>query len=232
MKRILALTVSSLFATLSLTATNYENLTRNFVRGEAKLQSMSVLTFGPEGLLFIGDSKGGQIFALDVEDREKNPSKEGFGLKDVEEKIGSALGVGSKEVIIHDMAVNPISQNIYMAVSRSDAMELGFWKRPNDIAYATILLRIKPDETIEEVKLNNISHSFASVPNVIAEGKESWRKSDSRTDAITDLAYDDGKLYIAGLSNEEFASSVRVLSFPFNKGSITQYHRSIPRCSR
>ncbi len=196
-------------------ANNYETLTKDFVRGDAKIQSMSVLAFGPEGILFVGDSKAGQLVALDLGDRKKNDSKEGFGLKDVETLVGSAIGVGPKEVIIHDMAVNPISQNVYLAVSRSNALEIGFWKRPNDLNYATILLRIKPDETIEEVALNDISHSKMEVPKVIAEGKESWRKSDFRTDAITDISYDDGKLYVAGLSNEEFASALRVLDFPF-----------------
>ena len=217
-----------LFSFSAVMATNYETLTKDFVRGEAKIQSMSVLTFGPEGILFVGDSQSGQIYALDLEDREKNDSKEGFGLKDVETLVGSALGVGAKEVIIHDMAVNPISQNIYLAVSRADAMEIGFWRRPNDIAHATILLRVKPDETIEEVSLTNISHSKAGVPKVIEEGKESWRKSDFRVDAITDISYDDGKLYVAGLSNEEFASAVRVMAFPFagkaTHSTIEVYH--------
>ena len=50
----------------------------------------------------------------------------------------------------------------------------------------------------------------------------------SRTDAITDIAYDDGKLYVAGLSNEEFASALRVMNFPFDEEvshtTIEVYH--------
>ena len=201
-------------------ADNYEELTKSFTTGKAAIESMSVLTFGPEGLLFVGDSKGGKVYALDMNDREANESTERFVLEDVETKLGSALGVGPKEVIIHDMAVNPISQNIYLSVSRSDAMQLGYWRGPNDIAYATILMKIGPDGSMSEVSMDNISHSWRDVPKVIEPGKESWRKSDYRTDAITDIAYDDGKLYVAGLSNEEFASALRVLDFPFGDKSM------------
>jgi len=35
--------------------------------------------------------------------------------------------------------------------------------------------------------------------------------------SITDMAFADGRLFIAGLSNEEFASSFRRFSFPFGK---------------
>lgn len=197
-------------------ANTHTELTKSFTTGKAGIQSISVMSFGPEGILFLGDSKGGKIFALDLNDRTQSDSEESFVMEDVESKVGSMLGVGPKETLIHDLAVNPISQNIYLAASRADAMQLGYWRQPNDIAYATILLKIKPDGTIEEVDLSNISHSVADVPQVIEPGEESWRKSDYRTDAVTDIAYDDGKLYIAGLSNEEFASALRVMTFPFD----------------
>ena len=195
--------------------TNYELLTKDFVRGKAALNSISVMSFGPEGILFIGDSKAGKVFAIDLEDREAPAERKPFAMEDVEGKLAAMLGTDPQGVVIHDLAVNPLSQNIYLAVSRSDGKELGFWKTPNDLTYATLLLKINPEGQITEVSLNNIRHSAAEVPNVISEGQQNWRKSDSRTEAITDIAYHDGKLYVAGLSNEEFASALRVLHFPF-----------------
>lgn len=226
-KTMFTLTVLIL-SVCTLLASNYEALTKDFVRGKAAVQSMSVLAFGPEGILFVGDSKSGKIFALDLEDRQENTATEAIGVEDIESKLASLLGTDPNGVIIHDMAVNPISQNVYLAVSRADANQLGFWKLPNDITDASILLRVKADGSMEEVNLDNISHSAAVVPNVIDEGEQNWRKSDLRTEAITDIAYDDGKLYIAGLSNEEFASALRVLPFPFKDGgtysTIEVYH--------
>ena len=216
------------FFTAAFSNHHYEALTANFITGKAEVASMSVMTFGPEGILFIGDSKGGKIYAIDTDDRVPNDSKESFELQDLEAKLGSLLGVGPKEVIVHDLAVNPISQNIYLAASRSDAMQLGYWRQPNDIAYANILLKILPDGSISEFSLDNVKHSSTEVPKVVEPGQESWRKSDYRTDAITDIAYDGGQLYVAGLSNEEFASALRVMTFPFNKNvshsTIEVYH--------
>lgn len=214
-------TLLFLFLLQSGFALRYEELTKNFVTGKADVQSMSVLTFGPEGILFIGDSKAGKIFALDLNDRVKNSGHEPFKVIDIESKLGSALGVGPKDVIIHDLAVNPISQAVYLAVSRADAMKISRWMQPNDIAYATILLKVKPDGSIEEVSLDNIRHSVANVPNVIDMGKsKNFRGSDERTDAITDIAYDEGKVYVAGLGNEAFQSALRILSFPFDQKGL------------
>ena len=227
MKKLLFTLV--LFGLLATGFSNtYEELTKGFVTGKAAIESISVMTFGPEGILFIGDSKAGKIFALDLKDREQNDSEDRFVMEDLEAKVGSALGVGRREVIIHDMAVNPVSQNIYLAVSRTSALELVGWLQPNDLAFATVLLKIKPGGSIEEVALDNISHSVEEVPKVIATGQENWRKSDLRTDAITDIAYDAGQLYVAGLSNEEFASALRVMAFPFagisSHTTIEVYH--------
>ena len=50
------------------------------------------------------------------------------------------------------------------------------------------------------------------------DGKEHpWKKTNLRADTITDIAYDDGKLYVAGLSNEEFSSALRIVPFPFGE---------------
>lgn len=219
MKRLSFLISSLILIVSSLQADTYSELTKNFSFGKADIQSMSVLTFGPEGLLFVGDASAGKVYAIDLKDRDPNTSKEGFTLENVEAKLASLLGTSAQGVVIHDFAVNPISQNIYLAVSRSDATQLGFWKLPNDIASATILLKIDPEGNISEVKLDAISFDAAQVPKVIDAGEKTFRKSDKRTEAITDIAYDNGKLYVTGLSNEAFASSLRILDFPFTDQS-------------
>jgi hypothetical protein len=62
---------------------------------------------------------------------------------------------------------------------------------------------------------------------VSAEAKDR-RGRNMRAGAITDLAYADGKIYIAGLSNQEFASTLRVVSYPFEDSetasSLEFYH--------
>ncbi len=47
-------------------------------------------------------------------------------------------------------------------------------------------------------------------------------------ESITDLAYVDGKVFVAGLSNEEFASNLRAINFP-STTSARGEHRDLPR---
>ena len=37
-----------------------------FTTGTPDIRSLSALAFGPEGVLFVGDGKGGAVFALDL----------------------------------------------------------------------------------------------------------------------------------------------------------------------
>ena len=51
-----------------------------------------------------------------------------------------------------------------------------------------------------------------------------------RSFTVTDMKFHDGKLFVAGLSNQTFASSLRILSYPFDgkqtMSSIAMYHTS------
>jgi hypothetical protein len=69
------------------------------------------------------------------------------------------------------------------------------------------------------VSLKDVKFSKAPIANASTR---------QRLDAITDLAFIDGRVFVAGLSNEEFASKLRAIPFPFSaddKGtSIEIYH--------
>jgi len=63
------------------------------------------------------------------------------------------------------------------------------------------------------VPLDNVKYDQAKLPNPPADSGTGRRNQ--RGESITDLAYVDGRLLIAGLSNEEFASKLRSLPYPF-----------------
>ena len=90
-----------------------------------------------------------------------------------------------------------------------------------------LLMRVKPSGEIEDVSLESVEFSKLALPNPISKEKQRRGRS-QRGDAITDLAYWEGKVYIAGLSNEEFASALQVVPFPFEQEtsstSIEIYH--------
>ncbi len=194
----------------------------DFTKGTPAIQSMSALAFGPEGVLFIGDGKGGAIFAVDLQ--EESPAtavEEAPAVQNIEEKIASLLGTTADEIMIHDLAVNPVSQNIFLSVSRGRSQWDTRWLLPNDIADAGILLKVSPEGEIGEVTLKDVAYAKAALPNPIDASKtHMWKEGISlRADTITDMSFSEGTLYVAGLSNEEFASTMWRIPFPFSEKS-------------
>src|SRR5690348_8179229 len=86
--------------------------------GKAELKSAGPLAFSPDGILFVGDSVGASVFALDVDDRTPAKSAAPVEIKGINEKIAAMLGTVADQIVIQDVAVNPISKNIYLSVSR------------------------------------------------------------------------------------------------------------------
>lgn len=188
--------------------------------GSPEIRSMSALAFGPEGVLFIGDGKGGAVFALATDDK-KVEEPTGINLPDLEATLASLLGTTASEVMIHDLAVHPLSHAIYVAVSRGRARWDSRWLLPNDIADATILLRIESAEKTTEISLDKVAFARAALTNPVdAKKMHMWKEEISlRADTVTDMVYSDGTLFVAGLSNEEFASTLWRLPYPFADGA-------------
>jgi hypothetical protein len=170
--------------------------------GKADMKSAGVLAFGPEGILFAGDPAGASIFAIDTDDNKAAPGVS-IDWKAANEKIAALLGTAADQITINDVAVNPVSHKVYFSVSRGKGAEA-----------MPVLLRLDSAGKLSEVSLANVKHSKVVLPNPgSAEAK--GRGPSPRMESITDLAYVNGKLIVAGLSNEEFSSSLRTIAFPF-----------------
>lgn len=174
--------------------------------GAPDLQSAGTLAFGPENVLFIGDSRGAAVFAVDVKDAAKDSGTEPLSLKSIDVKIASLLGTTADAVVINDLAVHPASQNVYLAVSRG---------RGNDAR--PVLLRATRKGELEEVALTGVPFSKVSLANAPEPGSKTKWGGDLRSMTITDLAYAGGELLIAGMANTEFASTLRRAQFPFQR---------------
>ncbi len=111
--------------------------------------------------------------------------------------------------MINDMAVNPRSGNVYLAVSRG--------RGPDAVP---LLVRVKTDGKIEEVSLENIPFSKVEIPNAPSATAKATRGTSPRSQSITDLAYSDGRVFVAGLSNEEFSSRLIAIPYPFSSEGI------------
>ncbi len=202
-------------------ANNHKDLTKDFIEGAPPILSMSTLAFGPEGILFIGDSKSAKIFAIDLQDRVTPDSLDGLEIKNIEQELAARIGRSVSEIMIHHMAVNPISKNIYLAISAGPNRKL--WNNrfhvPNDYDDAQVLVRVLPDRTIEHVNLENVKYASTELLSVPEEDSKFFRTPGINY-TITDLEYEDGKLFASGLGNADFKSLFRTIDFPFKERAI------------
>jgi len=197
--------------------------------GKPDIRSLSALAFGPGGVLFVGDSKGGAVYAIELGPRAAGEVKDPKEIPDVEGKLAALLGATAADIMIHDLAVDPISKQSYLAVSRGRAAWNGQWLLPNDVADASVLVRFDAAARPEIVDLSSVRFARVALPNPVdAAKKVPWKNVSLRADTITDMAYADGALYIAGLSNEEFASTMWKAAYPFagavSATTVENYH--------
>ena len=183
---------------------------------EISLTSSGPIAFGPDGLLLVSDPKAAVIYAIETGDTEGTADGVTVELNDVRTKIASMMGAKSDEVRINDLAVNPINGHPYLSVTRGSGEK----------EISTILMIDPKTSEISEFEFAGKASTKAELPNP-AENKKT-RRGNQRMNAITDMAFVDGQVYVAGLSNEEFASNLRAIAYPFkesNNGcSIEIYH--------
>jgi hypothetical protein len=201
--------------------------------GRVSLRSAGPITFGPAGILFLADNATATVYAVDVADPDSAGGAGPFDLDDVDARVGSFLGCGPADIAIKDMAVHPLSHNVYLSVRR------GYGE-----AAQPVLIRISvTDGAIDDVPLDEVP--FAAVAIGDAPGEDDERLDSTqppgdegeemqfgtfkirllrqpiRTATVTDMAYAGGVLLIAGLSNEEFSSKLRRIPFPFSAGIVS-----------
>src|SRR5438105_1876801 len=87
-------------------------------KGAPDLKSAGALAFGPDGILFVGDSQGAAIFAIDTGDRSPSAASGPIHVPRIGTQIASLLGTTDKDITLNGLAVNPASGNAYLSVSR------------------------------------------------------------------------------------------------------------------
>lgn len=180
-----ALFVAAVVAALAVTASAQSSA--------PEMKSVSALAFGPNGVLFVGDPTAATVHAIETGDTTAGATA-AVDLERVDAKIAAVLGTTDKDVRIADVKVNPASGNVYVAVTRGQG------------AGAPAIVRVGRDGKITTLP-KDAKRTSVALPNP-ATGK-------GAATVITSMAFVDGKLVVAGLSNEQFASTLRVIPFPF-----------------
>lgn len=205
----LALT-SCVVLALTVVSAAWADLTDSLRGVGMDIKQAGPLAFAADGVLFIGDAQQGAIFAVATGDTKGDASKARIDVKGIDQQVAAMLGTTPADILINDVAVNPASGNVYLSVSRG-----------RGAGAAPALIRVDSAGKLSEVKLSEAKFAKASLNNVPDGGNQ-------RNQSITDLAYVNGKLVVAGLSNEEFASKLRTIEFPFKDAdrgaSVEIYH--------
>ena len=168
--------------------------------GEVELKFAGPMAFGSDGVLFIGDSATACVHALDTGERESGEFKS-FTVEGLDAKVAAALGTDVDGIRINDLAVSPISGKVFLSVNRGDA---------------GIILKVATDGSLTELDLKNIKHASATIPNAPGEDAKDRRGRPLRALSVTDISLIDNQVVVAGLSNEEFASNLRAIPYPFS----------------
>jgi hypothetical protein len=203
-------------------------------RGTPDVRSAGPITFGPAGILFLADNVGARIVAVDVADPDGSGDLGGpgfsapFDLDDVDVRVGSLLGCDPQDVFIRDVAVHPSAPAVYLSVQRGRGADgqavlvrLGAVDASTtalslvDVPVAQVTLADAPAQ--DDERLDVTLPLDESEGEQVTFGERTLRilRQPIRTSTVTDLAYVDGFLLVAGLSNEEFSSKLRRIPFPF-----------------
>lgn len=170
--------------------------------GPVELKSAGPLSFGPSGVLFVGDPMAAKIYAINTEDK-KGVTDEKVGVRDLAGHVSKAFGGGKATIV--DLAVNPETGTPFLSVTVDG--------KPG-IARVT-------GSTVRKVDLDKIGHGFVSLPNPPADKAERTRRGmrNKRGESITDLVFSEGRVLVSGLSADDSPSSVREFDFPFREHS-------------
>jgi hypothetical protein len=226
------LTLGSINAAAAADDKKAVDWTAGMSEGTAELKSMGPLAFGPDGILFIADAKSAAIVAVATGDKPAataaaepvlaSDAAEAKPLKvdAIDQKVAALLGTKADEILINDLAVNPLTHNVYLAVSRG--------RGPDAVP---VLVRVKAGSgELEAVALDKVMFVRAELPDAPVDGvvDDGRRQSNPRQESITDIAFFQDRVIVAGLSNEEFASTLRAVPFPFKTvaggTSVEIYH--------
>ena len=183
------------------------------------LKSAGALSFGPDNVLFVGDIAGAAVHAFvlrpsdmtsqtDVELGNFHNFEGRDLLRGLDTTLAAMLGTTPDQVVVNDMAVHQPSQQIFLSVERG---------RSAGALPAIVKLN---HGTLEILDLAAIPHTKAAIPNE-PDPSAKLEFDSQRSFAITDVKYYGGEVFVSGISNQRFASTLHRIPYPFSSKSAT-----------
>jgi hypothetical protein len=164
-------------------------------KGDPGIKAISSISFGQGGLLLVADPSSASVYAIQTEDTGP-AAKLQAAVADVATVIAGGLGTTAENITIKDMAVNPASGKVYLAVQR----------RPDN---ATTILTVDAAGKVAPFDASKSSWVKVTLPGGTA----------SKVTNITDVAFDGDRVFATGTCNEEFASRIFTIPVPIKNGA-------------
>jgi hypothetical protein len=189
--------------------TRAADLTASLKKGTPDLKSISCMAFAPEGILLVGDPQSAAIFAIATGDTKPNADAKPLNTEGVDGQVAGMLGTTPQNIQIKELVVNPASGAAYLGVMRGAGADA-----------TPVIVRVENQGKLTALPLKDVPFAKAALPNPAGDR--------SRMQSITKISFVDGRVIVAGLSNEEWASTLRAIPFPFatvDQGASVQiYH--------
>ncbi len=197
------------------------------------LKFAGALEFSNTGTLFVGDNFNGAIYAFDIDADSVQDNVKPIRIGDIDVRIANILGVGPRAVEINDMKVHPKSREIFISVSRIN----GHRSEP-------AVVKVAQDGGLEVLDLvsysftkQNLAHypdqkttfkprGLMGMPPTTKDITKANNKLSSL--AIMDLLFHEGELLVSGVAYDDFLSTLRRISYPFDgtqrATNVEMYH--------
>lgn len=177
------------------------------------LRSAGVMTFGPDDVLFVGDITGAAVHAFAFRPTDFQSQKgvelgnyhnfEGRDLvRGVDTKLAALLGTTVDQIVINDMVVHQPTQQILLSVERGRSTNA-----------MPVLAKVDRGE-VKLIDLSRVPHSKVTIANE-PDPSAMMEFYPQRQFAITDVKYHDGEVFVTGVSNLKFQSTLHRIAYPF-----------------
>ncbi len=179
----------------------------------ADIKSISRLAAGPENILFVADWKTARVHAMTLPGTAQKPAGTAFNILDLETLLSKQ--VGGAKATVEDMVVRPGTAEVYVAVSYGAA------KTP-------ALIVVTSNGVARRVDLKAARSTSIALRDAPTSDYKFWNETPERSLTVTDMKWHGGELFVAGLSNQDFASTLRRVKYPFDSQqaitSVEIYH--------
>jgi hypothetical protein len=194
------------------------------------VESAGALAFGPDNVLFIGDTKGAAVHAFQLPPGAFTPQTnvllgnaktfEGRDLvRSIDQKLAALMGTSPDQIVINDMVAHRPSKQVFMSVHRG--------RGPDAIP---VIVKVN-DGHLEVLDLDKFPHSKVRITDVPGQETLEFGQRE-RNLAITDITYHKGEIFVAGISNARRRACSRRNDWRARLRQYAHRHGRLRRCNR